>query len=243
MSELEIIEGGVYLESIRSQVGTGDTAKDAKMENFWRAKPLDNGFVEMELLDMNDLPSGYRERVDMKEFRQRFVYQEDWKPREQDSKKDEAEKIAARGERHLANNEIFSAEFEFNSALKLDDRSVRANFGLGKTYIAQGEPEKARAIFKKLATIESVMEPRHKHIFNEFGMQMRRLGMYAEAVRYYQRALTVEIKDENLWFNFGRALYDGGHMQKAQVALKRALEINPDFVEARHYIERCFGKG
>lgn len=243
MSDQEVKTGGIYLESIISKVGTGSTAKDAKMENLWRAKPLDGDFVEVELFDMNDLPSGYRERVTLKEFHQRFIYQKDWKPRKQDPQKEEADRIAARGERHLANNETFSAEFEFNNALKLDESSVRANFGLGQTYMAQGEADKARQIFKKLSTIEAVMEPRHKHIFNEFGIQLRKLGMYAEAIRYYQRALNLEKNDENLWFNFGRALHDGGRKQKAQVALKRALEINSEFTEARLYIERCFGKG
>jgi len=40
MADQDISAGGYFLERIVSNVGTGDTAKNATMENYWRAKPL-----------------------------------------------------------------------------------------------------------------------------------------------------------------------------------------------------------
>jgi tetratricopeptide (TPR) repeat protein len=238
MGEPEVRDGGVYLERIRSRVGTGDTSKNSTMENFWLAQRLPDGGIRMELLDNQDQPSGYAEIVDHEEFSKRFVLQEDFQPRSFDPQKERADKIAARAERHYEQEEYLSAEYEFSSALKLDQENVRANYGLGKTFLAQGEADKAKDIFGKLAHIQDVMLPTNKFIFNECGIQLRKLGMFGEAISFYRRALELEKNDENLWFNLGRALMDAGAPDKAAAALKRALALKPGFAEARQLLNR-----
>lgn len=233
MPDTQLIPGAVYLERIKSRVGTGDTAKSATMENYWQAEPQASGKIKMQLLDLNDQPSGYCEMVDQEELNNRFYLVENWQPRKFDPKKEKADKITARAERHLEKNEFLSAEFEYNNALKLDEENVRANFGLGKTYLAMGDKDKARDMFSKLAAIDAVLDQSNKHIFNECGMQLRKLGLHGEAIDYYRRALSLAKDDENLWFNFGRALWEGGHKNKAAAALKKAMDINPGLAEAK----------
>jgi|Deesub1362A_J573_1020465.scaffolds.fasta_scaffold13043_3 tetratricopeptide (TPR) repeat protein len=233
MGKADVVSGGYYLERIESKVGTGDTAKSAVMENYWQAEVLPDGRIKMTLLDIHDQTSGYYEMVDPDEIGTRFIYVPNFQPRKHNPQKDQAEKLAARAERHLERKEYLSAEFEFNNALKLDDENVRANFGLGRTYLATGEVEKAKEAFRKLARLDEVMDPRFKHIFNECGIHLRKLGMYKEAVQYYRRALALENEDEHLWFNLGRALFEGGDNQKAAKALKRALQLNPQLKEAK----------
>lgn len=234
---------GYYLERIRSKVGTGDTAKDSQMENFWQATELVDGYVRVELLDIHDELTGLVERVKQDDFFKRFEHVPTFKPRQVSVKQKQADRIAARAERHLAQQEFLSAEFEFNNALKLDEQNVRANFGLGKTYMATGQPEKASEIFHKLAGIDAVLEPQNKHIFNEFGMALRKMGLYVDAARHYHRALSLTSGDENLWFNLGRALYEGGQPKPALQALKRALEINPGLDEARQFLMGIMASG
>lgn len=236
MADQDISAGGYFLERIASKVGTGDTAKDATMENYWHAKPLGDGMFRIELLDMHDQPSGYGEEVNEQELKTRFTFLPGYAPREANPKQQQADRIVARAERHLEKEEYLSAEFEFSKAIKLDEENVRANFGLGRTYMAMGDSDKAKQVFRKLSTIEAVLEPRNKYIFNEFGIQLRKMGMFEEAVRHYHRALLVEKADENLWFNLGRALFEGGQAQSAGKALVRALAINPEFEEARSFL-------
>lgn len=232
-----VVAGGYYIERIKSKVGTGDTAKDASMENTWRAEPLPDGNVKMELLDLHDQPSGYREVVDEEQFTARFELLPDFQPKKERVKSERAEKMTARAERHLEKKEYLSAEFEFKNAVKLDEENVRANFGLGQTYVEMGEPEKAKTVFTKLAKIEAVLEPHNKHIFNECGMNLRKLGMYREAVEYYRRALSLVGNDENLWFNLARALAEGGNKGKGVAVLKKCLELNPEMEEAARYLK------
>lgn len=241
MGDDQVKSGAVYLERIKSKVGTGDTAKAAVMENYWRAEPQEDGRIKMELLDMQDQPSGYAEVVDLEEFESRFYLVDDWQPRQRNPKQEKADKLTARAERHLEKEEYLSAEFEYNNALKLDEENVRANFGLGTTYVAMGEPEKAREMFAKLANIDAVLDPSNKHIFNECGIQLRKLGMHDQAIDYYRRALSLAKDDENLWFNFGRALWDGGYKDKAVSAIKQASTLNPNMAEAKALLKQMAG--
>jgi tetratricopeptide (TPR) repeat protein len=241
MGDDQVKSGAVYLERIKSKVGTGDTAKAAVMENYWIAEPQEDGSIKMELLDNQDQPSGYCEVVDQEEMDKRFYLVEGWQPKARDPKQEKADKLTARAERHLEKEEYLSAEFEYSNALKLDEENVRANFGLGKTYVAMGEPEKAKDMFGKLANIDAVLDPSNKHIFNECGIQLRKLGMHDEAIEYYRRALSLAKDDENLWFNFGRALWDGGYKDKAVSAIKQASVLNPDMAEAKAMLKQMTG--
>jgi tetratricopeptide (TPR) repeat protein len=236
MSRASTPQPGYYLERIQSKVGTGDTAKAARMENYWLLLGLEGEMARMELLDIHEERSGFVELVALEDFWGRFQHQPEFVPKKLSLGQQQADRLAARAERHLADNELLSAEFEFNKAIKLDEENVRANFGLGKTYLALGEPEKATQVFRKLSTVEAVLEPENKHIFNEFGIQLRKMGLYAEAVRHYTRAINLAPLDENLWFNLGRALYEGGQRERGLGAIKKALEMNPDLDEARKYL-------
>ena len=237
-----VVDGGYYREKINSKVGTGDTAKKATMENFWQALVNQDGSVSMRLLDNHDQPMGYKETPTPEEIGTRFEYMPGFKPRENPAKSEEADRIATRAERHLEKEEFLSAEFEFNKAVKIDQKNVRANYGLGKAYLGQGETEKARETFKKLVDIDEVTDPRHKHIFNNLGIDLRKQGMFAEAVRHYKRALDLSQSDENLWFNLGRALFEGGRYKQAAPVFKKALELNPQFEEARAFMHAALKK-
>jgi len=236
MAQTPEITLGYYVERIKSKVGTGDTSKKATMENYWLASQGDQGCVRMELLDMHDQLTGFVEMVHLDEVPGRFEHVPNFSPRQVSVRQKQADPVTARAERHLEAKEYLSAEFEYSNALKLDEQNVRANFGLGKTYLAIGQTDKAANVFRKLSTIEAVLEPQNKHIFNEFGISLRKMGLFVEAVRHYHRALSLTAGDENLWFNLGRALYEGGQPKQALGAVKKALEINPNFEEARQYL-------
>ena len=237
MAQTPEVQLGYYVERIKGKVGTGDTSKNATMENYWLASEVLGDMVRVELLDMHDEPTGFVEMVALADFGKRFEYAPEFSPRKVTVRQKQDDRVAARAERHLEGKEYLSAEFEFSNALKLDEQNVRANFGLGKTYLATGQTDKAADVFRKLSTIEAVLEPQNKHIFNEFGMNLRKMGLFVEAVRHYHRALTLTAGDENLWFNLGRALFEGGQHKQALGAVRKALEINPNFEEARQYLQ------
>ncbi|CAO0819648.1 hypothetical protein DFAR_1050007 [Desulfarculales bacterium] len=102
----------------------------------------------------------------MDEFLKRFEFAPEFLPRKASLRQQQADRVVARAECHREAKENLSPEFEFSNALKLDEQNVRGNFGLGKTYLATGQPDNAANIFRKFSTIEAMLEPENKHIFN-----------------------------------------------------------------------------
>jgi len=53
-------------------------------------------------------------------------------------------------------------------------------------------------------------------------------GRYSDAIRFFQEALNFNDRDEMIFYNFARALNENGLSLKADSALRKALQINPD---------------
>ena len=227
---------GVYCETVVQNIGTGSTARRQEMRSWYIAKVKEPGIISVQLLDMDDKPMPIFEDVEEADFERRFTFDPEHKPKTATERT--VDRAIAQAEAHVRRKEYNSAEFEYNKAIKLDEENVRANFGLGKVYVATGETEKAAAVFSKLAKIEAVFEEENKHIFNELGIELRRMEMYDQALEYYRKALSIAPNDENLYFNMARALYQKGDLDRAGKFLSKALSINPNLVEAQQLLER-----
>lgn len=153
------------------------------------------------------------------------------------------EKSIALGESHRKNGENYSAEYEFNKAMNLDELNVRVNFGLGLTYLDRGEIDRASGIFKRLVKIQGSYEPEHKHLFNEFGISLRKNGMHTQALEYYLKAQKLIDEDENLSLNIARVYYEMGDLKPCMEYLRKALRLNKKLEEACVFLNFLKGKG
>ncbi|UZP67827.1 tetratricopeptide repeat protein [Desulfovibrio mangrovi] len=142
-------------------------------------------------------------------------------------------KTISRAERHRMHGELYSAEYEFNNALRIDEVNVRATFGLGLVYLDRQDAEKAQFVFERLIHLDAAFESLHKHMFNEFGIKLRKNALYAEALRFYGRALQLAGEDDHLMYNIARSFLESGDNDGARKYMSKALELNPDLREAR----------
>ncbi|WP_237559946.1 tetratricopeptide repeat protein [Desulfohalovibrio reitneri] len=212
----------------------GDTAADG-CRVYWKGEEREGGQVAMQRLDRDWLPTGEsalvpRERL----FREYRLEPDVW-----------YELVTLRvtkGDERRARGEAQEARIEYSRALSVDEENIRANFGLGLVYLSQGETDKADYVFKRLVDMDETFAPRHKHLFNEFGMALRKRGMLARTLRYYRRALELGRDDENLRFNMARALLEKGEYGEMFEHLRLALEGDPGHAQsrslARHALER-----
>jgi len=227
------IKEGIYIEVTSATIGTGGTAKTQEIQNYYLAKLLEQNLIQVQLLDIDYNPLPIFEKVGLDDFKRRFKFLPGFSKDLPSPQEKQIDKAIAQAEAHYRRKEYFSAEFEYNKALKLDEDNVRANFGVGKVYLAQGDKEKAVEVFEKLASVEAVFEETNKHIFNELGIELRRQGLYDQSIAYYAKALSFTQNDENLWFNLARAHYDKGDKAAAKKSLHQALSLNPDLEEAK----------
>lgn len=234
---------GVFSSQEVKKVGTGTTTRKTIQKTLWFCTEQPDGQIEVQPLNTNYVPSGPKRRLSLEQFLSMFSPEPEVYMTSVFPKMRELNKTIARADRHRANGESFSAEMEYGNALKVDEENVRANFGLGLTYLTRGENDKADNIFGRLVKLEAVFEEEHKHLFNEFGINLRKSGMLDQAASYYGRALELSQNDANLFYNMARVYLEKKDIPQAVNHLVRSLDLNPRLEPAIKFLTWLITKG
>lgn len=228
---------GVFSTESSQYLGFGDTKKKVSQQVFVYAEEQTDGAVVIQRLNRSFMPGGPKKKLSkdalLKDYMpEPAMYQNKVVPIMR-----RVEEAVERGDAHRERQELFSAEFEYKNALRVDEEHIRATFGLGLTYIDRNEKQSAEMVFRKLVAMDAAFEPEHKHIFNEFGIRMRKLKMFKQAMKYYSRAYQLSKDDEHLIYNMARTLFEKGRPATARRFLHKALSMNPGFEECKKFLE------
>ena len=226
---------GVFSSQEVRKVGTGTTTRKSVHKTFWFVEQHGSEIV-CQPLNTNYVPSGPKRSITMDELLSKFAPEPEFYQNSVFPKMQELYTTVQRGDEHLQKGENFSAEHEYNTALKIDCDNVRANFGIGLTYLERGDTSKAQNIFDRLVKLDSAFEDEHKHLFNEFGIQLRKNKMTAQAIAYYTRALELTQNDENLYMNLARAYLENNDMHPCIDNLLKALELAPQHLPSLKFL-------
>ena len=224
---------GIFFEETTITLGTGHTKKTQRVKNYCRAEQLDDDLIQVTYLGNEGQPTGIVIKMPYDEFMSKYTFEPDYKVKTKEER--ETDKHIALAEKHRARKEFNSAEWEYNSALKIDPDSIRANFGVGTLYMEMGQVDKAKSVFQKLSQIEAIFEEENKHIFNEFGIELRKANMVEEALANYMKAIEISPGDENLYFNVARLYYDTKDWTNALKWIEKSISINPNSREAKQF--------
>ncbi len=232
---------GIFSQKKMAKIGAGTTARKTEIVTYFRVQELEDGSVEIQMLNADGSNFGAPKKTTRDDLLTNYTHETEKSltmnappPTAQDM---EIQKAVARGDKFRKRGETFSAEYEYGKALQLDERNVRANFGIGLCYIDRGEREKAHEVFERLVKLDAAFAGEHKHLFNEFGIALRKSGMHGEAMGYYQRALDLSPEDENLLYNMARAALEMGAPREAAKHLAACLRLNPSHAEATQFVE------
>ena len=227
---------GVFSIDSKHLLGIGGISR-ASQRIFFYAEQLDAaGRVALQRLSRTFIPAGTKRFITREQLLTQYqpepsIYLNKVVPLMR-----RMEESVLTADSHRQRQELFAAEFEYKSILRVDEEHVKAAFGLGLTYLERQEQHNADVVFHKIMRIEAAFSPEHKHLFNEFGIQMRKLGMYDEAMRYYVRAYRLCRTDEHLLYNMARTLYEKGRLKSSRTMLNHALRLNAAFPEAKAFL-------
>ncbi len=227
MQDTEILRGVFSLQEVR-KVGTGTTTRKTISKTYWFVETnAETGELTVQSLNSKYIPTGNKKPITREEVLEKFAPEMEFYVSTVYPKIKELNSSVDAGDAHREKNELFSAEFEYESALELDIQNVRANFGIGLTYLEQGKKDKANNIFERLVDLEAAFKDEHKHLFNEFGMSLRKNKMYQKALDFYSRAISLGKADENLHINMARVYLESKKYPDMLLSLGKASAINP----------------
>jgi tetratricopeptide (TPR) repeat protein len=231
---------GVFFQKTQAVIGTGTTARKVEQYVYYYVKEADDQTLELQTIGPDNELFGAPRTISREELLEAYLPEPQKSldfARRLAAQQQEIQKAVARGDKFYKRGETYSAEFEYCKALALDEENVRANFGIGFCYIARGEQDKARMVFERLVVLEAAFSDEHKHLFNEFGISLRKAGLHAEALSYYARAVELCPKDENLHYNMARAAFDMGDAKLAAQHLNDCLKLNSAHQEGLQFVE------
>ncbi len=228
---------GVFSTEGKMTIGHGTTKRKVKKQFYVFAEEMEDGQIALRPLNDKFLPAGSTTTISKKELLKSYLPEPSMYVNKVFPVLRNLSQTVAKGEEHLRRGENFSAEYEFKNALRLDENHIRATFGLGLSYLHQGDTRKGEIVFRRLVKLDGAFEKKHKHLFNEFGIQLRKNKLYAQALHYYFRAYRLSRADENLIYNLSRTLCELGRLKSARFFLGKALQLNPEFKEAGSLLE------
>lgn len=235
-AKVENIRGVFSTQEIR-RVGTGTTTRKTVQKSFWFVEQNSEGKIETQPLNANYVPSGPKKTISLEDLINKFAPEPEYYLNSVFPKMQELQRTISNADEHRDKGETFAAEFEYETALKVDEDNVRANFGIGLTYLQRGETSKAEDIFQRLVTLDAAFEAEHKHLFNDFGINLRKNKLCAQAITYYGRALELTQNDENLHINMARAMLEAKDFEGCTKHILKALALVPNHENAMKFLQ------
>ena len=238
MSEFPAILG-VYSLQLDSDVGTGGTASKHDNVTYWYARQLSASDFEIQPLNAHHVPSGVRSVLNQMDFLKQYTPEPKYYRVHTVPAMETLTRKIKMGQDAFAKGNLDEAESQFIKALMIDDKNIDANYGLGEVYSEKQEFDKLKKVLDTLLGLDEAFTFEYRQKFNEFGISLRKNGHYDESIRYYRKSLEVVDTDENVYFNLARVHFEKGQADQCVENLEKALELNPEFIEAQKFLKYC----
>jgi len=131
-------------------------------------------------------------------------------------------------------------KFAANQQAKKVDSQLRGEFSSCYNNFKNGndiQKEKAKEAFKRLSNIKEGIVPAHKHMFTDFGVDLRKIYLNELAMCHFRRATELSPNDSHTQFNLARILYELNRYDKAREHAETALRLEPDLGVAEKLIK------
>ncbi|MDQ8201961.1 tetratricopeptide repeat protein [Pelagicoccus sp. SDUM812003] len=125
---------------------------------------------------------------------------------------------------------------DYKKAIAIDPDCLSAHIGLSR-YYSNAPAIGGGSMKKALAHAEEVLRLNPFLGYKEKGLVLQLQKQHAEAVGLFRKAVELNDHDAELHFQLGRSLRELEDVEGAVSEFKRALELNPDYREAKEALE------
>ena len=230
---------GVYSLKQETQIGMGDSATKRETVTYWYVRQLDRDRFEVQPLNIHHVPSGVKQELAAREFLTSYSPEPQYYRMFTVPALNSLARKLDKGRELFAAGQIDDAEKALLKALMIDDRNVEANYALGEVYSEKNDFDKLRKVLGALLQSDEAFSQEHRERFNAFGIDLRENKLLDEALGFYARALELDAMDEHVYFNMARACYEKHALEECMRNLDIALAVNPEFEEARKFMDFC----
>jgi len=134
------------------------------------------------------------------------------------------------------------AEASFRLALRNDQASAEALYGLGSVYLKQGRSGEARESFGRAIKVHASYPDTLPNSWNNLGLLATQEGRTADAIPYFQEALRQNPDHLIALDNLANAYRQQKRWDEARGVLERAVRVSPQDPEANYSLGMVFAQ-
>jgi len=221
----------VFSTTKKVRMGMGASSRAHDSRNFWFVSQVTGVLFEGRMLSDRHVPTGATEEITIQELVSEYTPEVAY-----------YEKSVLPAMRDFGPPKDVDAEvFERQCTIDLD--SITSLFGLALVYHERGETGRAKALLDELLRLETPFGGRDQHLFNEFGIALRKYHLYPEAVEYFERALEYVADDDHLFYNLARSHYENDNWEACLDNLLQSHRLNPGLDVTRDLLGVIDGLG
>lgn len=112
--------------------------------------------------------------------------------------------------------------------IDLAEQDAVASFQDGLRLLKSGHRSEAMRDFELPLQLNAPWQRRHKHMFSNFGITLRKIKAGELALKYHQKALSLSPAEPNIMFNLARTYLILGNLPAAKSYIEFVLARNPN---------------
>jgi tetratricopeptide (TPR) repeat protein len=148
-----------------------------------------------------------------------------------------ANQFLFRGVSMFYKGEFDSSNIDYDKALSLNSKLDIAHYNKGLNYGHLGNFDLSIKELKRAIALNP-----NPTYYNELAQHYCELGNYIECFKYHEKAIEIAPSNAFFWHVYGVNLYKGGLHANALLKLKRAVELEPNFEEAKVAMQHVISK-
>lgn len=118
-------------------------------------------------------------------------------------------------------------------ALAIDSQNMEAFTEMAYLHLDMAEQDKNKLTFAEVVCVQATkINPQYAPIYNVWGLLKMRQGEIVDALKYFERAFTLDPKMFEAYMNFGSITIGFRGYEDAQRVFSRAVELQPDSYDA-----------
>ncbi len=219
----------LFSSSITQRVGSGMTSARHTSTTYWFIRQLTEISYGVRSVDARSLPWGDENVISEEELIARYV--------PEPTQFEELVLPAVRLFRFRLKGDDFSGFGYASSDIRLDEANMRSLFSICMEYLNAGKKREAKTTFHELLNIKQGFTGKNQFMFNDFGIALRKAGLYSTAVTSYRKGLDYTLVDDHLYYNLARAHYEQGQWWECIEALGKCFEHNPELTVGKWLVE------
>jgi len=119
-------------------------------------------------------------------------------------------------------------------ALAIDAQSMAAFTEMAYLYLDLAEKDKNKLTLAEVVCVQATkIDPNYAPIYNVWGLLKMRQGEIIDALKYFEKAFTLDPKMFEAYMNFGSIAISFRGYEDAKTVFSKAVELKPDSYDAR----------